>query len=204
MDRMKIVCFGDSLTARKEGYPKPMFTMMLSEKVKGHRYFNAGVSGNTTVDARLRFKEDVLSKHPDVVTILFGSNDCSDTKNISIELYRENLEYFIRKIGHKKVILISPPPVDDDKQEHRKNEALIQYVEEVKKIAEEHHCEYIDFYHHVMNQGHYQQLLVGKSDDGLHFGEKLYDQLTELLADLLKKRERKAEESVWEKLKNKF
>ncbi|MCA9724546.1 MAG: esterase, partial [Kurthia sp.] len=79
---MKIVCFGDSLTARKEGYPKPMLTMMLSEKVKGHIYVNIGLPGNTTVSAREHLKSEVLEEHPDVVTILFGSNDCSETKQI--------------------------------------------------------------------------------------------------------------------------
>lgn len=200
---MKIVCFGDSLTARKEGYPKSMLTMMLSEKVKGQRFVNAGVSGNTTVAAKLRFKEDVMSHHPDAVTILFGSNDCADTKNIPLNVYKENLLFFIKKIGHKKVILITPPPVDDLKQIHRKNEVLEKYVRVVQEVAKEESCTLIDFNAHVLQQENYEKLLVGKSDDGLHFGEKLYDQLSDLIAEQLKIRERKAEASLWSRLRGK-
>lgn len=201
---MKIVCFGDSLTARKEGYPKSMLTMMLSEKVKGQRFINAGVSGNTTVVAKLRFKEDVMSHHPDAVTILFGSNDCADTKNIPLDIYRENLEFFIKKIGHKKTILITPPPVDELKQTHRKNDVLAKYVRVVQEVANVQECTLIDFNTHVLQQENYEKLLVGKSDDGLHFGEKLYDQLSDLIAEQLKIRARKAEASLWSKLRGKI
>ncbi|MBQ0138100.1 MAG: esterase [Kurthia sp.] len=201
---MKIVCFGDSLTARKEGYPKPMLTMMLSEKVKGHRYVNAGAMGNTTVEARGRLKEDVLNEHPDIVTIMFGSNDCSEKKDVSLTTFHDNLLFCIKKIGSKKVILITPSPVDDEKQLYRKNNELIKYVEIIKELATESHCEVIDFYQHVMEQENYPKLLVGKSDDGLHFGEKLYDQLSDLIAERLKNRERIIEQPLWKKLKNKF
>lgn len=201
---MKIVCFGDSITARKEGYPKPMLTMMLSEKIKGHLIVNAGVSGNTTVDALSRFKKDVVAQHPDVVTIMFGSNDCSDGKRIPLDIYKENLELFVKKLGYKKVILITPPPVDDRKQVHRQNENLQHYVEVVKDVAEEQNCTLIDFNAYVLNQENYEQLLIGKQDDGLHFGEKLYDQLSDLIAEQLKLRIRHAESSVWERIRKKL
>lgn len=201
---MKIVCFGDSLTARKEGYPKPMLTMMLSEKVKGPRYINAGVSGNTTVAAKIRLKEDVLSYHPDAVTILFGSNDCSDTKNIPLEVFKANIELFIKKIGSKKVILITPPPVDESKQTHRKNHILQKYVICIRQLAEQYECTLIDFNEHVLQQDNYEKLLIGKSDDGLHFGEKLYDQLSDLIAAQLKVRVRRMEASLWSKLRGKI
>lgn len=200
---MKIVCFGDSLTARKEGYPKSMLTMMLSEKVKGPLYINAGVSGNTTTVAKLRLKEDVLAQHPDIVTILFGSNDCSDTKNISLEEFQYNMEFFIKKIGSKKVILITPPPVDEMKQTHRKNSVLNGYVELIRNLAQQYGCTLIDFNDHVLQQENYEKLLIGKSDDGLHFGEKLYDQLSDLIAVQLKIRVRRSEASLWSKLRGK-
>ncbi|VEI05229.1 GDSL-type esterase/lipase family protein [Kurthia zopfii] len=201
---MKIVCFGDSLTTRKEGYPKPMLTLMLSEKVKGHLYINAGVAGNNTVEARKRIKEDVVSKHPDVVTILFGSNDCVEHKKVPLHLFKENLEAFVRKIGHKKVILITPPPVDESKQTSRTNKELSQYAHVVREVAAEQRSTCIDFFQFVYDQPDYEKLLVGKSDDGLHFGEKLYDQLTDLIAAELKKRERIAETPIWKKIIDKL
>lgn len=201
---MKVVCFGDSLTARKEGYPKSMLTMMLNEKVKGPRYINSGISGNTTEAAKLRLKEDVLAYHPDVVTILFGSNDCSDTRNIPLDVFKKNMELFIKKIGSKKVILITPPPVDESKQSHRKNAVLQQYVDCTCELAQQYDCTLIDFNDYVLQQENYEKLLIGKSDDGLHFGEKLYDQLSDLIAAQLKIRVRRSEASLWSKLRGKI
>lgn len=201
---MKIVCFGDSLTARKEGYPKPMLTMMLSEKVKGHIYVNIGLPGNTTVSAREHLKSEVLEEHPDVVTILFGSNDCSETKQIPLSIYEENLAFFVKRIGPKKVILITPPPVDEHKQKYRTNARIHEYADAVQRVAAQYQCTCIDFFEHVYTQPDYEKLLVGKSDDGLHFGEKLYDQLSDLIADELRKREREAEKSLWRKMMDKL
>jgi len=69
-----MVCFGDSLTAgygAREGNSYPDFL----QKRVNLKIINSGVSGDTTVDARKRFEEDVLEHNPDIVVIELGAND---------------------------------------------------------------------------------------------------------------------------------
>lgn len=42
---------------------------------KEYQFFNRGISGNTLDDLEKRWQEDVLDLHPDVLSILIGTND---------------------------------------------------------------------------------------------------------------------------------
>ena len=70
---MKIVCFGDSLT--EYGGVGGRFSDILQRRFPGHDFVNRGVGGNTFVDAKARFKKDVLDEKPDIVLLEFGAND---------------------------------------------------------------------------------------------------------------------------------
>ncbi|MGF9976587.1 GDSL-type esterase/lipase family protein [Viridibacillus arvi] len=178
---MKIICFGDSITARKENYPKPVLTSMLKLKMKQHQFINAGVSGNTTEQARVRFKKDVLSKNPDVVTVLFGGNDSAKHKLIPIGTFKSNIRYFVQQIGADRTILITSPPVDEALQPNRKNQRLKEYGQAAKDVAEETGCHIIDFFEILYSKPNYKELLVGMKNDGLHFGEAGYDLLSDAI-----------------------
>lgn len=66
---LKMVCFGDSLTARKEGFDKPMLTSKLSSILGNFEVINAGVSGDNTFDALSRIENDVIKHNPDLITV---------------------------------------------------------------------------------------------------------------------------------------
>lgn len=70
---MKIVCFGDSLTAC--GGPGGRFSDILAERFPGHVFENCGVNGDSFVEAMNRLQQDVLAVHPDIVLIELGAND---------------------------------------------------------------------------------------------------------------------------------
>ena len=180
---MKIVCFGDSLTAREEGYLKPMLTTMLEQELNGYLFINAGVRGDTTVRARKRLENDVLKENPDLVTILFGANDSAAHKLVSLDIYEENLQFFIQKIGAEKVILITPSPIDEALQPNRLNNRIKEYGDTVRKVAEETGCYFIDFFSILYKRPDYKQILVGIKNDGLHFGERGYRLLSNLIAE---------------------
>lgn len=180
-----VVCFGDSITARKEGNPSPALTYKLSQKLPNYNFINAGVSGNTTEQAIERFAADVIAKKPDYVTVLFGSNDSATYRLVDLELFKRNITTFAKVIGPSKTILISPPPVDESLQENRSNESLLQYTTVVREVAEETGSHYIDFFTAMYTRDDYKKLLVGEKDDGLHFGEAGYDMLSDLIAQKL-------------------
>lgn len=101
-----VVAFGDSLTVGYGVPPGKNFVTYLSEYAK-IPIINAGHSGDTTADALVRLKEDVLDKNPDIVLILLGGNDY--LKGYSDEAVRENVQVMVRKIQKigAKVILMS-------------------------------------------------------------------------------------------------
>lgn len=61
----RIVFFGDSIT---DGWP-------LEESFPGKPYVNRGISGQTTSQMLVRFRQDVVNLQPKVVVILAGTND---------------------------------------------------------------------------------------------------------------------------------
>lgn len=69
-----IIAFGDSLTAGNGAPPGENYVDQLSKSL-GVPIINAGVSGNTTLDALNRFDRDVLERDPKIVIVLLGGND---------------------------------------------------------------------------------------------------------------------------------
>ncbi|WP_226681431.1 GDSL-type esterase/lipase family protein [Sutcliffiella horikoshii] len=176
-----LICFGDSLTARHEGKDNPRLTEKLSFKLPTFRVLNAGISANTTKDALRRIEKDVLTHRPDLVTVLFGSNDAAVHKKVALNTYEENLLKITQLIGPDKTILITPPPVDEKLQPNRKNSELAKYADAVKRVSDGTGSYLIDFYTEMYNRQNYKELLVGILNDGLHFGEAGYDILAKLI-----------------------
>jgi len=90
----RIVCFGDSITAGK--YPE-----FLEEQHSDFQVLNAGVGGNTTGQGLARIEEDVLRHRPDVVLILFGTNDSvlrsPGTYRTPLNTFQNNLETIVER-----------------------------------------------------------------------------------------------------------
>lgn len=178
-----LVCFGDSLTARHEGKDNPRLTEKLSIQLPTFRVVNAGLSANTTKDALRRIEKDVLTHSPDLVTVLFGSNDAAVHKKVALKTYTENIFMITQQIGPEKTILITPPPVDEAFQPNRKNSELAKYADAVRRVSEDTGSYMIDFYTDLYTKPNYKELLVGILNDGLHFGEAGYDILANLISE---------------------
>lgn len=107
----RVVCFGDSIT--KRGYPKEL------SKLLGVDCINAGVGGNTTAKALRRMQRDVFASNPDLVVILFGTNDSRvDNTNVhvSTEQFSENLHAMIDQCSRHgaTAVLCTLPPIDHE------------------------------------------------------------------------------------------
>src|SRR5437868_3574527 len=75
-DEKRVVFFGDSIT--------DMWN--LAEYFPGKSYINRGISGQTTPQMLLRFRQDVINLGPKVVVILAGTNDIAgNTGPMSLE-----------------------------------------------------------------------------------------------------------------------
>ena len=74
-DGDRVVFYGDSIT--HGGYYAKMLADFYLTRYPDRtvRFYNAGVSGDNAGAAMSRFDEDVASRHPTVVTLMFGMND---------------------------------------------------------------------------------------------------------------------------------
>ena len=110
-----LVCFGDSITAGKNYYMKPLTAAL---EAKGVKVVNAGVSGDKTPMALTRIGE-IAAMKPDAVMIFFGANDSvigrgcwRDEPKVEPTTFRDNLKWMIHylrmKAGVKKFSIVAP------------------------------------------------------------------------------------------------
>jgi len=103
---VKVVFFGDSITEAWEYNGGSFFP--------GKPYLNRGISGETTPQMLVRFRQDVVDLHPETVVILAGTNDIAGNTGPSTpEMIEDNFKGMteIAKANGIRVILASVTPV---------------------------------------------------------------------------------------------
>lgn len=196
MIKTTIVCFGDSLTygcgvASNINYADrlerflPQYYPAIAWQV-----INSGVNGDTTREARARLQKDVLRYNPNIVFILFGSNDSSliDAQFRSPDEFSQNITFIIEKIkAHNNrtglnfcipipVFITIPPVVEDLTAPFHTNARIHIYNEEIQRLAKVHHCPVIDFNRHIWEES--QGVLAPLfQSDGLHLSRFGYNAL---------------------------
>ncbi len=84
----RVVFMGDSIT-QLWGTTSPEF-------FEGKSYINRGISGQTTPQMLIRFRQDVIALKPRVVVILAGTNDIAgNTGPTTIQAIEDNLESMV-------------------------------------------------------------------------------------------------------------
>jgi lysophospholipase L1-like esterase len=123
---------------------------------------NAGVGGNSACDALDRLDRDVLDRHPDLVTVCLGLNDC-DRGDPGLPRFRSDLTAIVRRIhaADVPVILLTPnmlatrcvPPDDPDRSEsaprrtqQQTSGLLARYVDVIRAVARDTHTPLADVY----------------------------------------------------------
>ena len=110
----RVVFMGDSITegwhfdAPQWGFP-------------GKPYINRGISGQTTPQMLVRFRQDVIALQPKVVVILAGINDVAgNTGPMTLEETEDNLASMadLATANHIRVVLCSVTPAFDFPWKH--------------------------------------------------------------------------------------
>jgi acyl-CoA thioesterase-1 len=161
----RIVCLGDSITeqgGQPGGYVNLLQRYLTALYPAQHiEVFNAGISGHKSTDMQARFQKDVLSKNPDLITINVGVNDVwhafrdfargVDHPNgdlpagVPLTVYREKLLAMVdaAKAAKAKVVLVSPTLIHENLS-GPENARLDAYVAEMRAIAKERGCAFVD------------------------------------------------------------
>lgn len=154
LDGKKILFFGDSITALGGSN---RYTSLLTSMYPDSTIINAGVSGNSTYNARLRFETDVIAKDPDIVFICLGMNDAAiDSTGATVKpiaTYRRNIQNFITalyEIG-AEVVLMTPHPVCLATETGRTSPNYADgeheaFADVLRELALENNCGLLDMY----------------------------------------------------------
>jgi lysophospholipase L1-like esterase len=107
--RTRVVFFGDSIT---DAWGRAKGTTFFP----GKPYINRGISGQTTAQMVLRFRQDVIDLHPVAVVILAGTNDIAGNTGLAtLPMIEDNFRSMteLAQAHHIRVILASVLPTSD-------------------------------------------------------------------------------------------
>ncbi|HUX43183.1 MAG TPA: SGNH/GDSL hydrolase family protein [Terracidiphilus sp.] len=157
----RVVFMGDSIT---EGWD-------LTKSFPGKPYINRGISGQTSPQMLVRFRQDVIHLDPKVVVILAGTNDIAgNTGAETLEQMEDNLASMadLAAANHIKVVLCSVTPSVDfpwhpGQQPAPKIDALNTWI---AQYAAEKGYAYVD-YHSALKDAA-DGMGPGLSKDGVH------------------------------------
>ncbi|WP_228257918.1 SGNH/GDSL hydrolase family protein [Pseudoxanthomonas winnipegensis] len=162
--KRRVVFFGDSIT---EGWGKTGSETFFP----GKPYVNRGISGQTTPQMLVRFRQDVIDLKPAVVVILAGTNDIAgNTGPATPQMIQDNLASMaqLAKANGIAVVLASVLPASDypwkpGLQPAPKIRALNDWI---RQYAQRTGAVYLDYYRALDNgQGGLDAKVSG---DGVH------------------------------------
>lgn len=160
----RVVFYGDSIT---EGWGPTG-----SERFfPGKGYLNRGISGQTTAQMLLRFRQDVIALHPAVVVILAGTNDIAgNTGPASQAMIEDNLHSMVElaqahgiKVVLSSVLPVSAYPWRPGLQPAASVRALNAAL---KRYAEQQRLVYLDYHAALGNAD--GGLDTALAEDGVH------------------------------------
>jgi len=159
----RIVFYGDSITDAWSGGKHTFFP--------GKPYIGRGISGQTTAQMLIRFRQDVIDLHPDAVVILAGTNDIAgNTGDVSQQQIADNFISMaeLARANKIRVILASVLPAADYKWRPGRNPVpkILALNTWMKQYCEAHHYTYLDYYS-ALNDGS-GGMKPGLSSDGVH------------------------------------
>jgi lysophospholipase L1-like esterase len=165
----RVVFMGNSITDAWAQYFPAMFP--------GKPYVGRGISGQTTPQMLVRFRQDVIALNPAVVVILAGTNDIAgNTGPSTLEMIEDNLASMteLAQANGIKVVLASVLPVYDYpwKPGLTPAQKIVTLNRWMRQYASSHHAIYLD-YHSAMADDR-QGMRTELSRDGVHPNEAGY------------------------------
>lgn len=171
----RVVFFGNSIT---EGWA-PLF----AAQFPGKPYIGRGISGQTTPQMLIRFRQDVVALQPAVVVILAGTNDIAGNTGPSTQaMIADNLMGMVEiaQANGIQVVLSSVLPVSDYpwKPGLEPGPKIVALNAWMREYAASHHAVYLDYHSAMVNDK--LGLNADLAADGVHPTEKGYRMMAPL------------------------
>ncbi|MBZ5702169.1 MAG: SGNH/GDSL hydrolase family protein [Acidobacteriia bacterium] len=174
----RVVFFGDSITE----------FWNLPASFPGKPYVNRGISGQTTPQMLLRFRQDVIALKPKVAVILAGTNDIAEnagpTTLAAIEGNLMSMAELARK-NEIRVVLASVLPAARYpwRPEIRPVEKILALNAWMKEYAAQEGLVYLDYYAAMADEK--QGLKAALTGDGVHPNDAGYAMMAPLAAEAI-------------------
>jgi acyl-CoA thioesterase I len=157
----RVVFLGDSIT---ELWP-------VSESFPGKPYVNRGISGQTTPQILLRFRQDVIALEPKVIVILAGTNDIAEnTGPITLAAIEDNLASMVDLAKRNGIRVVLSSLVPAAKYPWRPDLAPAEKIRAlngwIKDFAAKEDLVFLDYYSAMANDK--SGLKADLSEDGVH------------------------------------
>ena len=175
------VFMGDSITEGWVNNDPKFFT--------DNNFVGRGISGQTTSQMLLRFREDVINLHPKKVVILAGTNDIAENNGpISLEKIFGNIVSMVElaKANKIKVVICSVLPAYDFPWRKGIEPAnkVIALNKMLKEYALKNKIPYVDY--HTPLKDDKNGLPTEIAEDGIHPTKLGYAKMEEILMKFLK------------------
>lgn len=162
-DGNRVVFMGNSITE----FWKVMDSSFFADKP----YINRGISGQTTSQMLVRFRQDVIDLQPAVVVILAGINDIAEnTGPVSLEHIYGNIVSMVQlaRANNIKVVLSSVLPANQFpwRPQIKPAEKVIQLNAMLEAYCLKNKVVYLDYYSKMVDENKGLDKRYG--DDGVH------------------------------------
>jgi lysophospholipase L1-like esterase len=157
-----IVALGDSITrgVRAGVKPEETFAARVEDALKKRKInakvINAGIGGERSDQALQRLAKSVIALHPQIVTIMYGTNDSYVDKGrteprMTVKEYEANLKSLVGELRKAKIkpILMTPPAwgkLARNGAGANPNPLLEKYVNACRKVARETKTPLVDHF----------------------------------------------------------
>lgn len=171
----RVVFMGNSITV---GWAK-----LFATQFPGKPYIGRGISGQTTPQMLVRFRQDVIALKPKVVVILAGTNDIAgNTGPSTIEMIEDNLASMteVAQANGIRVVLSSVLPVYDYPWKPGLEPApkIMALNAWMKDYAAKRGAVYLDYHSAMQDERH--GMKAGLAYDGVHPNEAGYKVMASL------------------------
>jgi lysophospholipase L1-like esterase len=179
-NEQRVVLMGNSITEA--------WSWVHPEFFENKLYVNRGISGQTTPQMLIRFRQDVVELNPTVVVILAGINDIAgNTGPSTLEMILNNIKSMIEiaQANNIKVVLCSVLPANRFNWQPKKQPAddVIQLNKMIKAYADENTIPYVDYYSAMVDDE--KGLRIELGEDGVHPNAEGYKIMAPILEEIL-------------------
>ena len=176
----RIVFMGNSIT---EGW-----LQLDPDFFKDKPYINRGISGQTTPQMLVRFRQDVVNLKPKVVVILAGTNDIAgNTGPSTLEMIEDNIASMVEiaRANNIKVILCSVLPAFDYpwKPGLNPSKKIIELNKWIKDYSIKNEIVYADYFSAMVDENN--GLRKEYSEDGVHPNLRGYKVMAPIIENVI-------------------